>query len=528
MQYDAIIVGGGHNGLVCAGYLARAGWKVLVLERRPIVGGACVTEEVFPGFKVSTAAYLCSLLQDRVVRDLELARFGYRVIPKDPAYFAPYPDGRHLIMWSDGRRTCEEIARFSSRDAERYPEYESFMERLAEFVESFWLESPPNLPPRSLSDWRALARGARRLLKLSRAELEGLITLFTGSAGEFLDRWFESEQLKVALATDGVIGGRAGPLSAGTGYLLLHHSMGSAAGQRGLWGFVEGGMGVLTQALARSAESCGAEIRTGTPVARVLVRDGVARGVALTDGTEYAARVVVSNADPKRTFLELVGREHLDAEFVSAVARLKLEGTAFKINLALGELPDYTALPGTSLGPQHRGTTHIAPSIEYVERAHDDAKYGQPSRNPLLEITIPTAYDPDLAPPGRHIMSIFVQYAPYSLNGGMTWREERERFADRVIDVLAEYAPNIRTAIIDRHLLSPLDLEVEYGMTGGHIFHGEMSPDQLFFLRPLPGWAKYSTPIRKLYLCGSGTHPGGGVTGAPGHNAARAILGGQR
>lgn len=521
--YDAIVIGGGHNGLVCAGYLARAGWRVLVLERRPVLGGAAVTEEVFPGYRVSTAAYLVSLLQERVVRDLELRRFGYRVFPKDPAYFAPFPDGRCFFMYADLAKTCAEIAQFSPRDAERYPAYEAFVERLARFVEPLLLEPPPNLPPRELADWASLLRLGRRALGLSPADLGALARLFGESVWELLDRWFESEQLKVALATDGLIGTNGGPATPGTAYVLLHHVMGGVGGVRGLWGFVQGGMGAIAEALARSARAHSAEIRCNAEVARVLVRDGRAEGVALADGTELRARVVVSNAEPRRTFLGLVGREHLEPEFARQIDAWKCAGSSFKLNLALGELPSYRALPGTTLGPQHRGTTHLCPSLECAERAWDDAKYGRPSREPLLEITIPTAYDPSLAPPGKHLLSVFVQYAPYRLREG-DWAAEKDRFVRRVIDLIGQYAPNVPSAIEHVHALSPLDLEQEYGLTGGNIFHGELSLDQLFSFRPAVGWARYATPIRDLYLCGSGTHPGGGVTGAPGHNAAKEIL----
>jgi phytoene dehydrogenase-like protein len=522
--YDAIVVGAGHNGLVAAGYLARAGWKVLVLERRHVVGGACVTEEVFPGFRVSTAAYLVSLLQERVVRDLELRRFGYAVLPKDPAYFAPYLDGRYLFMYADQRRTCQELARFSPRDAERYPAYENFIERIARFVEPMLLEAPPNLPPRRPADFAALSRLGWRLLRLPPGQLGDLARMFTASAREVLDDWFESDELKLALATDGVIGTNGGPSSPGTAYVLLHHVMGGVGGVRGLWGFVRGGMGALTAALQRSAQAAGAEVRTNAEVARIDVRDGRATGVILADGSDYRARTVVSNADPKRTFLGLVGRACLPPEFAAQIDAYRCEGSSFKINLALGELPNYSALPGTCLGPQHRGTTHICASLDALEHAWDDAKYGAPSQAPLLEITIPTAYDPSLAPDGKHIMSIFAQYAPYRLDGA-TWDDTaRAAFVDRSLSLLEQYAPNIRGAVEHVHALSPLDLEREYGLTGGNIFHGDLRLDQLFGLRPVAGWARYATPIRGLYLCGSGTHPGGGVTGAPGHNAARVLL----
>ncbi len=522
-RYDAIIVGGGHNGLVTAAYLARAGWRVLVLERRAVLGGACVTEEVFPGYRVSTAAYLVSLFPEKIVRELDLRRFGYHVWPKDPAYFSPLPDGGYFFMYPDQQRTCAAIARFSPRDAARYPDYAAQIERLARFIEPLLLRPPPNLPPRDLTDWRLLLDLARRLLRLGPADLAALARLFAASVAEILDQWFESEPLKVALATDGIIGAPAGPATPGTGYVLLHHVMGGVGGVRGLWGFVKGGMGGLTQALAAAARAAGAEIRTLAPVSRIPVRDGQAEGVVLADGSEYRARVVVANTDPKRTFLDLVGPEALPPEFVARIQAYRCTGVAFKINLALGELPSYTALPGTAPGPQHRGTTHICPSLEALERAWDDAKYGQPSREPLLEITIPTVYDPDLAPPGKHLLSIFAQYTPYQLRSG-SWSEEKDRFVRRAIDLLAQYAPNLPAAIEHVHALSPLDLETEYGLTGGNLFHGDLRLDQLFSLRPAPGWARYATPIRNLYLCGSGTHPGGGVTGMPGHNAAHEIL----
>jgi phytoene dehydrogenase-like protein len=494
-----------------------------VLERRHLIGGACVTEEVFPGYRVSTAAYLVSLLQERVVRELDLRRFGYDVLPKDPAYFAPLPDGRHLFMYSDLRRTCEEIARFSPRDADRYPAYEASIERVARFIEPMLLQSPPNLPPWHPADWLALTRLGARVMRMRPAELGQLVRMFTGSAREVLEGWFESDALKVALATDGVIGSNAGPATPGTAYVLLHHVMGGVGGVRGLWGFVRGGMGALSEALGRAAQAAGAEIRINAEVDHVLMQGGRASGVVLRDGSEYRARVIVSNADPKRTFFGLVGRHNLPPEFATQLDGYKCEGASFKINLALGELPNFTALPGATLGPQHRGTTHICPSLDSLERAWDDAKFGAPSREPLLEITIPTAYDSSLAPEGKHILSIFAQYAPYHLRAG-SWVDERQRFVDRALNLLAEYAPNIRGAVEHVHALSPLDLEQEYGLTGGNIFHGELSLDQLFAFRPVAGWARYATPIRDLYLCGSGTHPGGGVTGAPGYNAARAIL----
>lgn len=518
---EAVVIGAGHNGLVTAGYLARAGLKVLVLENRDLVGGACVTEETWPGFRVSTAAYLCSLLQQRVIDDLELTKFGYYVEPKDPAFFSPFPDGRYFFMWQDRRRTVEEIAKFSKKDAERYPAYEEHLEHLAQFVEPLLLTVPPNVPPRSVGDLAEYVRLAGKLRKLRRRDIAALVKIFTQSAAEFLDEWFESDQLKVTLATDGVIGANGGVMSPGTAYVLLHHCMGGLAGIRGLWGFVRGGMGAITEAMAASARSRGVEIRCAAPVIRILVRGGQAVGVVLAGGEEIRARLVISSVDPRRTFLGLIEPGHLSDEFREAIRNFRSEGTSLKMNLALDGLPDFRMLPGA--GPQHRATIHICPGMEYLERAWDDAKYGRPSEGPLIEMTIPTTYDPTLAPPGRHIMGIFLQYAPYTLRGA-TWDDLREPYADHILDLIAEYAPNIRSIVRHRQVLTPLDLERIYGLTGGNIFHGAMSLDQMFFLRPVAGWARYATPIRNLYLCGSGAHPGGGVMGAPGYNAAKRIL----
>ena len=528
--YDAIIIGGGHNGLVAAAYLARAGRKVLVLERRELVGGCSVTEEIWPGYRVSTAAYLASLLQERIVRELELQRFGYQVDAKDPAFFSAFPDGRHFFMWQDRAKTLAEIARFSRRDAEVYPAYEDQLERISQVVESLLLTTPPRFPPRGAPfgpcDFLDYLKLAARLRGLRSKDAVALVKIFTQSAAEFLDDWFESQEVKVTLATDGVIGANGGPRSPGTAYILLHHSMGGVAGHRGLWGFVRGGMGAVAEAMAASARAAGATIRTNAPVAKVLVRSGRAYAVALESGEEIEARAIASNLDPKLTFLRLLEERDLDPDFLAAIRHYRIEGTSSKINLALNGLPEFTAYPGgvpSGPGVHHRATMHICPSIDYVERAWDDAKYGRPSERPLLELTIPTMYDPTLAPPGKHIMGIFLQYAPYTLREG-TWDDLREPFADRVIALIAEYAPNIRNIIEHRQVLTPLDLERRFGITGGNIFHGEMSLDQMFVMRPVPGWARYRTPIRGLYLCGSGAHHGGGVMGAPGYNCAREML----
>lgn len=527
--WDIVIVGAGHNGLVTAAYLARAGWRVLVLERRDVVGGTCVTEETWPGFKVSTAAYVNSLLRPEIIRDLELKRHGFELLPRNPSSFTPFPDGRSLLLGPDAGLNRREIGKFSLRDAEALPRYEAMLERVADFVEPTLLETPPDPwsgRPRDL--WK-LAKLGLRFTRLGRDGPRAL-EILTGAARTVLDRWFESEALKVTLATDAVIGAMASPSMPGTAYVLFHHVMGECNGVRGVWGYVRGGMGGISQALAAAARGYGAEIRVEAPVERILVAGGRARGVALADGTEIRAARVASNADAHATLLRLVGESELDPEFAAAVRGIDYASPSLKINVALAELPDFTALPGgagagggRAPGPQHRGTIHICPTLDYMERAYDDAKYGRPSAAPILECTIPSAVDPTVAPPGRHLMSMFVQYAPTNLRDG-GWDAVKESFADRCFDVLAEYAPNFRRAVIAREVLSPLDLERRFGLTGGNIFQGAMTLGQLFFLRPVPGYADYRTPIRGLYLCGAATHPGGGVMGACGYNAAREIL----
>jgi phytoene dehydrogenase-like protein len=521
-QYDVVIIGGGHNGLVAAAYLARAGRRVLVLERRELLGGCSVTEEIWPGYRVSTAAYLTSLMQERIVRELDLPRYGYQVDAKDPAFFSAFPDGRHLFFWQDGQRTLEEIANFSRRDAERFTAYEEYLERLARVVESLLLVTPPEFPPRGVGDLVDYLKLLARFRGLDRRETIALVKIFTMSATNLLDEWFESDQLKVTLATDAVIGANGGPHSPGTAYILLHHVMGSVAGKRGLWGFVRGGIGAIPEAIAASARAQGAEIRTNAPIARIVVRDGRARSVVLDNGDEIAAPVIVSSVDPKLTFLRLMDTAELPPEFADRIRNFRCEGTSCKINLALNGLPSFKALPGAPAA-QHKATMHICPSVDYVERAWDDAKYGRPSQSPMLEMTVPTMYDPSLAPAGRHVMGIFLQYTPYTLSEG-NWDDLREPLAERVFDVIEEYAPGFRSLVEHKQVLTPLDLERRFGITGGNIFHGEMSLDQMFAMRPVPGAARYRTPIRGLWLCGSGTHPGGGVMGAPGYNAAREIL----
>lgn len=521
-KIDIVLVGGGHNGLVAAAYLARAGRRVLVLEKREFVGGCAVTEEIWPGYRVSTAAYLTSLLQERIIRELDLPRFGYAVDAKDPAFFSPFPDNRYLFMWQDANRTLTEIAKFSKKDAEVFPAYEQHLERLSEVVESLLLTTPPEFPPKGIGDFVEYLKLAGRFRRLGIKEMSGLVKIFTESAADFLDEWFESEEVKVTLATDGVIGANGGPRSPGTAYILLHHVMGSVGGKRGLWGFVRGGMGAVSESIAASARSRGVEIRTGAGVSRIRVENGRVRGVVLDSGEEIEAAMVASNLTPQQTFLHLIEEPALPVDFVKQIRSYRSEGTSCKINLALNGLPDFRALPGSN-GPQHRATMHICPSMEYIERAWDDAKYGKPSQSPLLELTVPTMYDPSLAPAGKHIMGIFLQYAPYTLRGA-SWDQLREPFADRVIELVDEYAPGFRSLIDQRQVLTPLDLERRFGLTGGNIFHGEMSLDQMFVMRPVPACSRYRTPIEGLYLCGSGTHPGGGVMGAPGYNAAREML----
>jgi len=522
-RYDAIVIGAGHNGLVTAAYLARAGRRVLVLERRHLVGGACVTEEVFPGFKVSTAAYVNSLFRKEIVRDLRLADYGFAVLARDPSSFTPLPDGRSLLMGPDAELTRKEIGKFSQRDAERYPRYEAMLERVADLIEPTLTMAPPDLFRPRLRDLRKLLTLGRAFRRLGTGAGEA-VEILTGAARPVLDRWFESEELKATLATDAIIGAMASPSMPGTAYVLFHHVMGETDGKRGVWGYVRGGMGGLTQALAAAARAHGAVIRCEAEVARVLVRDGRATGVALANGEEWNAPIVASNADAHVTFLRLMDRRELPPEFVAAVERISYESASLKINVALSELPSFSALPGTAPSLHHRGTIHICPDQDYIERAYDDAKYGRPSARPVLECTIPSVVDPTVAPPGRHLMSMFVQYAPYALRDA-TWDERREPFADRCFDLLNEYAPNFKRSVIARQVLTPLDLERVFNLTGGNIFQGAMTPSQLFAFRPVPGYASYRMPIRGLYLCGAAAHPGGGVMGTPGLNAARAILG---
>jgi phytoene dehydrogenase-like protein len=520
MNYHVIIIGGGHNGLVNAACLARAGRKVLVLERRHVLGGAAVTEEIYPGFKYSVCSYVVSLLRPEIIRELDLPRHGLEILPLDGT-FTPMLDGDYLWRVNDHARTRREIARHSKLDAEAYDEYGKAMVEMGRFVKPILTMEPPDpssLDPRGLIDlWSLFSR----FRALSDVDKYNQIQLMTMSASDFLDQWFETDVLKATMSASGVIGTFLGVRSPGTAYVLLHHYMGEIDGAFRSWGLSRGGTGAISEAIASAAREAGAEIRTETAVSKIIVKDGAAVGVVLGNGDYLTANVVSSSIDPRQTFLKMIGAEHLPDEFAGAIQRYKFRGSSGKVNLALDALPDFKAIPGA--GPHLRGAISISPSVDYMERAYDTAKYGQYSKRPYIDIVIPSLTDPSVAPPGKHVMSCFVQYAPYHLKEG-SWDELREAFGDTVIDTIAEYAPNLRNIILHRQVLTPLDIEREFGLTEGNIFQGELTLEQLFFLRPAPGWAQYRTPIRNLYLCGSSTHPGGGIMGASGRNAARRIL----
>jgi phytoene dehydrogenase-like protein len=519
-KYDAIIVGGGHNGLVNAAYLARAGKKVLVLERRHIVGGAAVTEEVFPGFRFSVCSYVVSLLRPEIIRDLDLPRHGLEILPLDGT-FTPMPNGDHLWRVNDHSRTRREIARHSRVDAEAYEEYGKAMAEMARFVKPILSMAPPDPTRLAPEGLKKLLFLGRRFQALPYQDKYNQVQLMTMSAVDFLDQWFETDVLKATMSASGIIGTFLGVRSPGTAYVLLHHYMGEIDGAFRSWGFARGGTGAISNAIASAAREAGVEIRTRSPIARIPVRNGKATGVVLENGDEFRAEVVSSSVDPRLTFLKLIEPQTLPEEFLEEVRRYKFRGSSGKVNLALDALPDFKCLPGP--GAHLRGAISISPSVDYMERAYDEAKYGDFSSRPYIDMVIPTLTDPSVAPPGKHILSCFVQYAPYKLKSG-TWDEKKEAFGDTVIETIAEYAPNIKKSILHRQVLTPLDLEREWGLTEGNIFQGELSLEQLFFLRPVPGWAEYRTPIKNLYMCGSATHPGGGIMGAPGRLAAMQIL----
>ncbi len=521
--YDAIIIGGGHNGLVTACYLARAHWKVLVLERRSIVGGACVSEETFPGFKVSTAAYVNSLFRPEIIRDLRLKDYGFELLERNPASFSPFLDGRYLMLGSDSATNVSEISKFSRKDAENYPKYEEMLQRVSSVIEPTLAQTPPNIAKPGLGDLLKMAPMGRAMQKLGPAMSEA-IEVLTGPARPILDRWFESEELKGTLATDAIIGAFASPSMPGTAYVLFHHVMGETNGKRGVWAYVKGGMGGLTQALAKAAQHLGVEIRTQAEVTKIQVRDGTVTGVALRNGDEFQARRVASGVDCNVTFNQLLDAGDVPADFLAAINRIDYSSASMKINVALESLPSFTARPGVTPGAQHRGTVHLVPDQDFIERGYDDAKYGRPSHDPIVEMCLPSAVDPSVAPPGKHLASMFVQYAPYRLAEGQWDQSRKDAFADRCFDIVEQYAPGFKQSVIDRQILSPVDLEQTFNLTGGNIFQGSMALHQLFMFRPVPGYAGHRMPVKGLYLCGAATHPGGGVMGACGWNAAREMV----
>ncbi|MEE9229114.1 MAG: FAD-dependent oxidoreductase, partial [Acidobacteriota bacterium] len=509
-----------HNGLVAAGYLARAGFSVLVVERRPIVGGACVTEEIFRGFHFSTTSYVCSLLRPEIIQDLRLKDHGFELLPCTTG-FTLFPDGRYLLLGRGEREDAEQIAPYSQKDAQRYPEFNAALARLADFLRPTLALTPPDPSSPGLGGILDLLKLGNRFRKISRADQALLLKMMTMSAADLLDEWFESPELKASLAATGTIGIWGSPRTPGTAFVLLHYQLGEAGGSPGSWGFVRGGMGGITRAMAQAVRAFGGEIRVDAPVERILSDGDAATGVVLEGGEEIAARCVLSNADPKRTFLQLVERSHLPADFVRAIENYRCNGNSAKVNLALSERPDFTALPGD--GVHLQGGIQVAGAHpDYLEEAFADCRSGRPSRKPYLDIVIPSTVDDTLCPPGTHIVSVSIKFIPFELAEG-DWSSRKEELGDLAVDTLSEYAPNVRRAVLHRQVLTPRCFERIYGLTGGNICHGDMAADQLFAMRPLLGWAQYRTPLRNLYLCGSGTHPGGGVMGAPGRNAAREV-----
>jgi phytoene dehydrogenase-like protein len=517
-EHDVIVVGGGHNGLACAAYLARAGLDVLVLERRGVLGGAAVTEDAWDGYRISSASYVVSLLPERIVDDLDLRQHGYRVSIITPDYFVPFPDGSSLTLWGDVDRDAASIAALNERDAEAYVAFDAYFERVAGLLQQLLFVVPPNLRVRELAGW--LRTGARFRGGTGR-DLHEIVRLFTMSAADFLDEWFEDERVKGALATQAIIGAWCGPMTPGSAYVLLHHWIGQVDGHFGAWGWVLGGMGGVSAALASAARAAGATIRTDAAVARIAITsEGRAAGVELEDGTLLRSRRVVSNAHPTTTYLDLVGPDRLPAEVVRDVERYRTRSGSVKVNVGLSALPTFPAWDQD--GELHRGLIAVSPSVAYLERAFDDAKYGKPSKRPYVEVMFPTAHEPEgLAPAGKHVMMAFTQYLPYETpNTGRT----RDAWAKKVVAALAAFAPDLPQLVEHVEVLTPRDLEERFGLLGGNIMQGELTPDQMFSFRPIPGYGDHRTPVAGLYLCGGGTHPGGGVMGVPGRNAATVIL----
>jgi phytoene dehydrogenase-like protein len=520
-KYDVIVIGGGHNGLINAAYLARAGKKVLVLERRHVLGGAACTEEVFPGFKFSVCSYVVSLLRPEIIRDLELPRHGLEILPLDGT-FTPMPNGDHLWRVNDHGLTHREIARHSKVDAEAYDEFGKSMQAMCRFVKPILAMVPPDPATLNPKELMKLLFIGRRFQGLASEDKYNQVQLMTMSAIDFLDQWFETDVLKATMSASGIIGTFLGVRSPGTAYVLLHHYMGEIDGAFRSWGFARGGTGAISNSIADAAREAGVEIRTQAGISKIIVKNGKAKGVALTNGDELYADIISSSVDPRQTFINLMEAGNLPDEFIEDIKRYKFRGSSGKVNLALDALPNFKAMPGP--GAHLRGAISISPSVEYMERAYDDAKYGNFSRRPYIDMVIPTLTDPSVAPPGKHILSCFVQYAPYKLRPGLNWDDQKEAFGDNVINTIAEYAPNIKDIILHKQVITPLDLEREWGLSEGNIFQGELSLEQLFFLRPVPGYARFRTPIKNLYMCGSATHPGGGIMGGPGRLAALEIL----
>ncbi|HEX3821260.1 MAG TPA: NAD(P)/FAD-dependent oxidoreductase [Candidatus Sulfotelmatobacter sp.] len=521
--YDAIVIGAGHNGLTAAAYLARAGLSTLVLERRGIVGGCCVTEEIAPGCRVSTTSYIASMLRPEVISELQLPKYGLRMVPCDPAIQVPFPDGHVVPWWADRERARQEFSRISAKDAARFVQVDDQLKKLARYLQPFFLEPPPEIGTSSVQGWSDLFRTGKRFRGISNTEIAQLVSFLTGSLGEFLDQNYESEKIKTMFLANNVYGKHGGPYQPGTAIGLLFHLLSGGEHElQGFYGHVMGGMGAITHAMAAAGKDLGVEIRTGASVAHVDIRDGRARSVVLEDGTELRARIVLSNADPKRTFLKMVDSKELPDEFLFAVRGIKMAGPCAKVNMVLAEEPRFT---GTS--PQatalERTFYTLVPSLEFAERCYDMAKFGEIPEQLWVDCVVSSNADNSLAPRDKHILTCFVQYVPYHLREG-NWDERRELLGDRVVKKIAEYAPNVPGAIVARQVLTPLDLERTYGLTEGNIFHGDLRLEQLFFMRPVPGWSQYRTPIDGLYLCGAGAHPGGGVTGAPGRNAAHQAL----
>ena len=520
-ERDVVIIGGGHNGLACAGYLAKAGLDVLVLEKRDLVGGAAATEEPWPGYRVSSASYVVSLMPPQVVRELDLKRFGYGVSIITPDYFVPFPDGTSLTLWGDVERDAANIARFNERDAAAYVAFDRYFDRVARLLKDLLFVVPPNMNLRDLPKWAATAG---RFRKWSGRDLHETVRLFTMSAADFLDEWFEDERVKGALATQAIIGAWCGPMTPGSAYVLMHHWIGEVDGHAGAWGWVKGGMGGISQAMARAAEAAGAEIRTSAEADRIAINaSGRAVGVALVDGSLVRAQRIVSCAHPVTTYLSLVGEERLPGDVVRDVKRYRTRSGSVKLNVALSELPAFPSWDQE--GDLHKGLAAVSPSVEYLERAWDDAKYGRMSEHPYVEVVFPTAHEPEgLAPKGKHLMLAFSQYGPYKL-ADRSWDDGgRDEYAARVLKALGEFAPTLESSVEHLEVLTPKDIEDRFGLVGGNIMQGELTPDQLFSFRPIPGHGDYRTPVAGMYLCGSGTHPGGGVMGVPGRNAASVIL----